>query len=533
MAKMWPTQVPDWVRNDKRRSAEIRVFESLERELDATWTVYYSRPWYGISSTGGEIEGEADFILVHPELGICFLEVKGGQISYDPKKSQWYSTDRNAIQHRIKDPVEQAKKCRYEFARKMQRFHEWPSHFVNFKYGALFPDTVEPELGVETIGGHDKALFCHASQFVNDLEQWILERISHHGHMGDVVGPGQVGLKIIDSLIAQPVILKSTLGSNIRNEIELMDRLLTGAQLQVILSLKSKRRAVVFGGAGTGKTLIATELARTFSREGLRVLLLTYSEPLELHLKKVLESEDSIEVRNILHVSYLREMQKLWDLVIVDEGQDVEWSLWHEIEKLTKDLGKLFVFMDSNQSIYRLPADLSTQLNADEFELNLNLRNTKMIAKATEPLYQGPLIHAPGPVGELPKIISAGQSGSALNECVRLLNELKLGQSVPLGDITVLTRDKNSRDKIQHELAKQGFLSCNAGERNYGLLCVETVPRFKGLESPIVIAMCDSEWANNSEMSYVAISRARSRFYLIGNTSGSLFNQAISTTSTV
>lgn len=533
MAKMWPTQIPDWVRSDKRRSAEIRVFESLESELDATWTVYYSRPWYGISSTGGEIEGEADFILVHPEKGICFLEVKGGQISYDPKKSQWYSTDRNAIQHRIKDPVEQAKKCRYEFARKMQRFTEWPGHFVNFKYGVLFPDTVEPDAGIESIGGHDKALFCHSSQFVNNLEQWIFERISNHGHIGEVVGPGEKGLKLIDSLIAQPVVLKSTLGSNIRNEIEMMDRLLTGAQLQVVLSLKSRSRAVVFGGAGTGKTLMATELARTFSREGLRVLLLTYSEPLESHLKTILKLENFIEVRNILQLSKLRELQFLWDLVIVDEAQDVEWNSWQEIERLTKVLGKLFVFMDSNQSIYRLPADLSTLLKADEFELNLNLRNTKMIAKTTESLYRGPLIHAPGPVGELPKIIPIGQQSSALNECVILLNELKLGQSVPLGDITILTRDKNARDKFQHELAQKGFLSCHAGERNYGLLCVDTVPRFKGLESPIVIAMCDSEWANNSEMSYVAISRARSRFYLIGNTSGSLFNQAISTTSTV
>ena len=533
MAKMWPSKIPAWVQNDKRRSTEIRVFNSLEIQLDSSWTAYYSRPWYGISSTGGEIEGEADFIVVHPDYGILFIEVKGGQISYDPTKSQWYSTDRNSIQHKIKDPVDQAKKCRYEFARKLQSLDGWPRKFVNFKYGVLLPDTAEPSQLVESIGGHDKSLFCHANQYLNDLELWIKERMAHHGRDGDLVGPGETGLNLIQSLIAQPVILKATLGTEIRSEIEVMDQLLTGAQLQVMLSMKLVKRAVVSGGAGTGKTLIATEIARTHSRASQSVLLLTHSEPLERYLRNILSSETNVEVRNISKIQDFKELRRVWDLVVVDEAQDVEWSTWRSVEALIDDEGKLFVFMDSNQSIYRIATDLSTELNAEAFELNINLRNTRFIAKATESLYRGPLIHAPGPKGELPRIISAESFNLATKECVALLNHLKLSESVQISDITVLTRDKNSRDKLQYELGRLGFMTCNAGERNFGFLCVETVPRFKGLESPVVIALCDSEWANNPEMSYVAITRARSRFFLLGNTSGSIFNRALSTISEV
>ena len=84
MAKMWPIRIPSWISQDRRRSAEIRVFNQLEKELDDSWSVFYSRPWYGISQSGGEIEGEADFIVAHPDFGILFLEVKGGQISFEP-----------------------------------------------------------------------------------------------------------------------------------------------------------------------------------------------------------------------------------------------------------------------------------------------------------------------------------------------------------------------------------------------------------------------------------------------------------------
>jgi hypothetical protein len=114
---MWPNELPIWIEQDSRRSAEKKVYLALRDQLDDEWNVFYSRPWYGISSTGGEIEGEADFIVAHSKYGILFIEVKGGMISYDPVTSKWFSTDRDKIKFKIKDPIDQAKKCRYQFAK--------------------------------------------------------------------------------------------------------------------------------------------------------------------------------------------------------------------------------------------------------------------------------------------------------------------------------------------------------------------------------------------------------------------------------
>ena len=528
MAKMWPLQIPVWISQDKRRSAEIRVFNQLEKELDNSWSVFYSRPWYGISQSGGEIEGEADFIVAHPDFGILFIEVKGGQISYEPSRAQWFSIDRSEIKHKIKDPVEQAKKCRYEFAKKLEKQSNWPSHYINYKYGVVLTDTSEPSLDINTIGSHEKFLFCHSSEFENDFESWILGRLSKHGREKELVGPGTAGIEIIDSLIAQPVNLTVTLGTKIREEVELMDSLFTGAQLQVVHSINSKRRVVVSGGAGTGKTVLAVEIASLHSKFSNRVLLLTCSSTLATHLSRKLSSNENITIATVDEFHISKNALIKWDVVIVDEGQDVEWAKWEDIENICNPTtGKLIVFMDSNQSIYRIPADITTLLGAESFSLNINLRNTRNIARSTESLYTGPLIYAPGPEGDLPSIIHTSSFDAAIKESISLVKRLTSIEAVKRNEITFLCRDKETRQKIIYELARNQILAVNASEIRADVSCVETVPLFKGLESTIVIAICDAAWANNQEMAYVSVSRARSRLFLVGNTSGTLIEKAL------
>ena len=154
MAIMWPREIPSWVAEDNRRSAEVRVFNKLEELLDDSWSIYYSRPWWGINLTGGEIDGEADFIVAHPENGILFLEVKGGRISYEPESSNWYSTDRLNIRHRIKNPVEQAKTCKYRFFEKLKAQKSWSKDRVRMRYGVIFTDTAAPS-NLIYLGGYD------------------------------------------------------------------------------------------------------------------------------------------------------------------------------------------------------------------------------------------------------------------------------------------------------------------------------------------------------------------------------------------
>ena len=47
------------------------------------------------------------------------------------------------------------------------------------------------------------------------------------------------------------------------------------------------------------------------------------------------------------------------------------------------------------------------------------------------------------------------------------------------------------------------------------------------MESPFVILFADSELADHEELSYVAISRARSHLYIIGKLEGTLLSVAL------
>jgi hypothetical protein len=58
-------------------------------------------------------EGEADFVIIGPEIGLVVIEVKGGGISREG--DYWYTTDRNNIKHPIKNPILQAITCKHNF----------------------------------------------------------------------------------------------------------------------------------------------------------------------------------------------------------------------------------------------------------------------------------------------------------------------------------------------------------------------------------------------------------------------------------
>src|SRR5262245_33256418 len=119
MALMWPRSLPPDVLDNPLRSTEISVYRALERMLDASWQVFYSRPWLGMTSRGEEKDGECDFVVAQAEHGLLCLEVKGGAVAWDPATSQWTSRDRWGIVHRIKDPVAQARSAKHEILKKL------------------------------------------------------------------------------------------------------------------------------------------------------------------------------------------------------------------------------------------------------------------------------------------------------------------------------------------------------------------------------------------------------------------------------
>ena len=143
MARLFPRTIPERVLRDERRAAECAVYEALSGLTDE-FTVYYSRPWMGLNPDGGEKEGEADFVVAHPDLGFLVIEVKGGRIRRDAEEDEWFSTDRYGITRRIKDPVRQANDSKHAFLKKLKSRREMVGRRVGMFHAVVLPHCSRP-----------------------------------------------------------------------------------------------------------------------------------------------------------------------------------------------------------------------------------------------------------------------------------------------------------------------------------------------------------------------------------------------------
>ena len=97
-------------------------------------------------------------------------------------------------------------------------------------------------------------------------------------------------MRVLDRLFEPEVELRPLLRHQIdRESRELVT--LTRAQYDVLDHLRGVRRASIAGPAGSGKTMLAAEKARRLVKEGFRVLLLCFNQPLSRYLASQLEPE--------------------------------------------------------------------------------------------------------------------------------------------------------------------------------------------------------------------------------------------------
>jgi hypothetical protein len=528
MAVMWPRKLPEWVLQDPRRSAEREVYRQLESLLSDDWSVYYSRPWWGITPKGAEIDGEADFIVANPSLGVLFLEVKGGRVEFDPKFGEWLSQDRNGIRHKIKDPVIQSTSAKHQLLRKFQQSNNWPKHRVRLRHGVIFPNCEPIRNGL--IGSYEQELFCCATEFRDSFYNWILKRLTLHPitDTQSESGPGLDGIAAIDSVIAAPARLSVPLHRQLSSDIDRQDELLTGAQLFAVCSIDSSSRSVVEGGAGTGKTLIGCELALRYAREGRLTLFCCLSAALASSVDLKIGKFEKLDVFTISELEKQNQdgTLKSYDAVIVDEGQDVTWEQWDLFDQIVADKNSLLrVLFDSNQAIYRARDDLETRLQAQSFPLRLNIRNTKQIAVVTDGLYRGPLIHCGGTDGVSPVILDVPFAKS-ITKCVDVVIDLLEQKKILPVDISVLVPNSKTLLEVSSQLLTARVKVTDAISRLGGCITVETVGRFKGLESTAIVLVLDRETANSRELSYVGVSRARALLIIIGPINETLLHKA-------
>jgi hypothetical protein len=532
MAVMWPRQLPHEVVRNDLRAAERKVYDRLATQLGPEWTVFYSRPWLGLTPSGAEIDGEADFVVAAPHSGFLTLEVKGGAISYDPASEQWLSRDRHGLRHKIKNPVEQARSSKHELLRKLREVSGMENHFVRVRHAVIFPDSANPgrDLGPDM----PLSLFCFRDEFERGLGAWVRER------MGEPAGReqplGAAGIRALENLLAHPFQLRVPLGHTVREDDDAL-RELTPTQFRILTAIEGLPRAAVSGGAGTGKTILAIEKARRCAESGRRTLLTCFNRPLASYLaartrgipglevatfqaacRRALEAAglplppDPANYPDLVAEAVRRRPDLRFDAIVVDEGQDMREHWWAALDDLrATSEAVLFVFLDSNQRVYPNAATLPRDVQLVPIRLTANLRNTKNIHDVCQRHYDGPTMVAGGPDGQPVEWIVA-DARSRARELEGLVTRY-LADKVSPGDIALI----GGRAPWSPGTRLVGQPTVDSESVDDRSIVCDTIRRFKGLERAVVIVIVDEVMAGERELAYVALSRGRALLAVIGD----------------
>lgn len=301
MAQFYPTKPhPDTPFSEKT------LWRALE-SLPNAWRIFHSVAWQ-VPKRNRIFDGEADFVLIHPEYGMIVLEVKGGEL--EVRDGTWYQRNAGGGDWRrlAQSPHDQAKGAMYDLQRYVVDRVPGLGELAATR-AVVLPAVSHPG----TLGLHAPSEMTIAKDELIDLPAAIDKLIAYAKLDADLTKDQLHG---ITQLLAPTIQLRARIGTElaVANE-ALME--LTEQQIWVLDLLRRHRRALITGGAGTGKTILAVERARRLAGDGARVLLTCYNRPLGDHLAEGLSDIEAVTAKSF-H-AFARRQIGLAGLIVSDE----------------------------------------------------------------------------------------------------------------------------------------------------------------------------------------------------------------------
>ncbi|OZG70934.1 hypothetical protein BTA51_23870 [Hahella sp. CCB-MM4] len=546
---------------DLASQAEAKVYRALRDKLPKEYVVFFQVGWILRREEEQAKDGETDFLVCHPNQGYLCIEVKGGGVGFDANSNEWFSIDRHQIKHPIKNPINQALRAKYSIRSKLNEYPQW--HNLNLGnvlrgHTVFFPDLGNPN----ALGRPDMpTTLIGSARTLHDPKSWIDKAFAYWGNDAGNFSPiDRRGIDVMREVFARSFVVAPIIASQLVDQ-EAQRLMLTQDQVRILDFLRSHRRVAVSGGAGTGKTVLALEKARRLASEGFKTLLTCYNRQLADHLSSSCAGTSNLEVMSFHQLCY-RQVKKAnqmsgrdliaeakvtypgkdlydvqlpnafaysleiipsrYDAIVCDEGQDFREEYWVPLELSMSDYERapLYVFYDDNQNIYARAGTFP--IREEPFTLTANCRNTAPIHEAVYKHYKGVPVSPPNIDGDDVLFeMSSGRDAQAVKISSRIV-DLVTRQGVPAGDITVLVGDALRKADYYAALTRQTLpkpaIWLEEGIRSDNTVLIDTIKRFKGLESPIVIlwGLDTIDLTRSIELLYVGMSRAKSLLVIVG-----------------
>ena len=524
-------------------SAERRLYEGFLQQLGEEYVVYHSVDWVLASPTPGgpPIQGESDFLIAHPIDGLLVLEVKGGELAYDPGTRRWSQTGRSGRHFLDEDPFHQARDEMHSLIEILSHQPGWDRWRPSYGNGVAFPDGIYD---------HDANPAARAAWVIDrdDLPR-LAERVRQI--MGEWRHAarrfGAEGMEALQNALGLRVEIRTPLKLQFDEEDRRIVEL-TDDQSYVLSYVTKRHRAAIVGPAGSGKTILALQVAKRLAASGNHTLLTCFNWRLADYLRDQAKGTPGLDVfhfhglcRDVAEKAglaippepreesaakrYYEEVlpdvlsqgaERLgprYAAMVIDEAQDFRPDWWPKLMELHTHAqdGYLFVFADSNQNLYggAVPenmVDLTLPLPA-------NLRNTKPIHEFVSVFYkEAEPAEGRGPAGRPVEILGYHDDDDLAHLLGLVLKNLEL-EGVSLDDVVVLTPSRPAKSKLRQRGRADGYELTDEPVPGKVLAC--TIHGFKGLERSVVILAEIGERHGEDLATYLYVGGSRARNHLI------------------
>jgi hypothetical protein len=560
MARMIPSVIAPEIKSN----AERRIFEWFRDDPKSDdWIVLHS---LGISNHNKVIYGEVDFFVLAPYLGLFAIEVKGGRVKRD--RGIWYFTNKyGSSGKKERGPFDQARDGVFSIVEALKSRLD-SSHKnlekVFYGIGVMFPDIEYSTVGVDE--EQWQVFDCNDGKDVGSFIHRIAEGARKkweavYGLLNEERLPTNEDIEYIASILRGDFDKAVSISTQLRyTEESLID--LTKEQYRCLDQLDDNQRCLIYGAAGTGKTILAIEETKKAVAKGEKVALFCFNNNLGDWLRHCFSDmpkslqpsyvgtfhkyminvirEQGVYIRfprdeEQLPEFYsedvpvaariaLRDRTNLFDKIIIDEAQDLILPQYLEIMDLCLkkgfERGRWTMFGDfTMQAIYsggrtgeELKQVLEDRTAFIRFKLTINCRNTKPICEEIQTVTG---FHAPNELwtkvdGPPVNYITYSNADEQRERLQALLVSL-LDNHIAEKKITILSPFKRE-NSIVSVIEGYDIRDFRAASTNKITFC--TIQGYKGLENTVII-LTDIETFRSDKMMYVALSRARSGLYIL------------------
>lgn len=536
-------------------NAEWLVYQAMQKLSETDFDVFWHRT-FSVVEGRRNIEFEIDFIVAdlrnNSFNGLVCIEVKGGQLLQ--KNNETWLQNGNPID----SPVKQVTSAMHNLV----DLYPSVANEVPFGWMVCFPHTVTGNsttfpTNIDEAQLIDKDKLQNLPRILSDFFDQFGKRFSNHKGMSIVDYCHFIEHWIKEYGFVLP------LSARIAEDESLFIKL-TQDQMGVIKAAGENDRLRIKGVAGSGKTVIARELAVENIKSGKKVLFLCYNRTLasniDTSLKSLGKRNKQIDGKNfnvktyhsfaatlinkvdpgwwgetqyeegffdvlvplkVLEAKELMDKPELYDVIIIDEGQDFMEDWYESVLCFLKDNGKIFVFMDDFQNINQTCAMIPELQTFIKLSLDENCRNTKAINEKMNEIINledfSIRSKAGVPDGEPVKIIQyindTDQQTKVLQEIRRLVEEEEVRPDKIL--ILLNTDKENSCLARTNNIGSLGLIPLNSsGTTNQYSISYTHIKTFKGLEADIVFIVDTDKVNYDSFLFYTQVSRARHLLYI-------------------